>query len=284
MKQSPVAKLDNEAIEAWISDNLGDLSTLDYYRWDDERFPDLPVKDLFNFFLIGAALSFCFIDADGKSLCSPTGKSKGSDTLWEVLRSHKDRFNNGKYPDKDFDEALLEGLAFLPLAEKRNRAVAEIRSFLQLFEGSAQIFIQRCSGDAVSIERSLSGVRTFNDVCYGIAFNKKARLFIAMVNGRLTPLRSIERIGGLADYQVPKILIHERMINLPDYILADVRNGNPLASGSDQEFQIRWATVEAIQYISDRVPELCPMKLDFFLWRKARALTNRSHICFTEFY
>lgn len=284
MNQSPVARLDDTAIEAWISENLGDLSNLDYYQWDDERFPNLPVQDLFNFFLIGAALSFCFIGADGKSVRSPTGKSRGSDTLWEVLRSHKDRFIHGKYPDSDFDEALLKDIAFLPLAEKRNRAVAEIRSFLELYECSAQIFIQRCSGDAVSIEGALCGVRTFNDACNGIAFNKKARLYIAMVNGRLTPLRSIERIGGLADYQVPKILLHERMIKLPDHILADVRNGNPLVAESDQEFQIRCATIEAIQYISDRVPKLCPMKLDFFLWRKARALTNRSHICFTEFY
>ncbi|MDJ1638175.1 queuosine salvage family protein [Rhizobium rhizogenes] len=284
MKQSPVAKLDDAAIEAWISQNYEDLSSLDYYKWDDGRFPDLPVQDLYNFFLIGAALSFCFIDAEGKSVRSPTGKSTGSDTLWEVLWSHKERFVNGKYPATDFDKALLKDIPFLPLAEQRDRAVREVRSFLQLYEGSAQIFIQRCFGDALSVEHALSGVRTFNDACQGIAFNKKARLYIAMVNGRLTPLRSIERIGGLADYQVPKILIHERLITLPDYVLADVRDGKPLLAQGEHEFQIRLATVEAIQHISDRVPKLCPMKLDFFLWRKARALTNRSHICFTEFY
>jgi hypothetical protein len=169
--------------------------------------------------------------------------------------------------------------------EKRRTALEEVRTFLALYGGSTMAFIDSCGSDAVLIERALAkNMGTFNDCYRGVTFNKKARLFVAMVHGRIARLKSVEKVGGLADYQLPKLLTFERMIVLPERILAEVRLGQPLERNGESEFQIRCATVDAIAEISSKVPGLSPLKLDFFLWKKARHLTTRSHICHTEFY
>jgi hypothetical protein len=87
-----------------------------------------------------------------------------------------------------------------------------------------------------------------------------------------------------ADYRVPQILHHLRMLTYPPTLLGLLRAQIPLPSGSREEVSIRAASVLAVEAVRERITSMQhedstkdavvvnSVMIDFYLWDKAKAI------------
>lgn len=88
-----------------------------------------------------------------------------------------------------------------------------------------------------------------------------------------------------ADYRVPQILHHLRVITYSPTIVAALGSRKLLASGSREEIAIRAASILAVDAIRDQVTRLCldrgqdanslnSVMIDFWLWELAKRIES----------
>jgi hypothetical protein len=95
--------------------------------------------------------------------------------------------------------------------------------------------------------------------------------------GHLGP--AIHHLTMFADYRVPQILHHLRILTYPPALVRMLRQGTPLESGSREEVSIRAASIVAVERIREemlRVSEgggdegVSSVLIDFYLWDLAK--------------
>jgi hypothetical protein len=84
---------------------------------------------------------------------------------------------------------------------------------------------------------------------------------------------AIHQLTMFADYRVPQILHHLRVLTYPPTLVRMLRQGTPLESGSLEEVSIRTASVVAVERITEEMrsiagmgEEVCSVLIDFYLW------------------
>ena len=111
-----------------------------------------------------------------------------------------------------------------------------------------------------------------------LPFRKRAWLCAAMVHGRFISdptrcLRDPEDIPIAADYRLPQFLRASGILNYTDTLAAKVDGKELLLAGSEEEIEIRIATVVASERLYLRLRELYPtithMHIDACLWNAA---------------
>ncbi|KIY46721.1 hypothetical protein FISHEDRAFT_66328 [Fistulina hepatica ATCC 64428] len=82
-------------------------------------------------------------------------------------------------------------------------------------------------------------------------------------------------IGDLtmfADYRVPQILAHLRILDYPPSLMCLLREGTPLASGSREELSLRAASIVAVERVRDEMVN--SVLVDFYLWDLAKRVES----------
>ena len=92
-----------------------------------------------------------------------------------------------------------------------------------------------------------------------------------------------------ADYRVPQILHHLRIITYPPSLVRMLRAGKSLASGCEEELSLRSASVIAVERVRDEILRLIreepcadgpqeetisSVLIDFYLWDLAKKLED----------
>ena len=132
-------------------------------------------------------------------------------------------------------------------------------------------------------------------------FHKRAQLVAVMLHGRSffsshSPcLGDIEQIGPLADYQVPKVLRADGVLQYSGDLAGLVDSWKEIPKDSQMEIEIRASTVAACCCIQDAINgfrktnNLAPIniaQLDYWLWAERRSLVKKSrpHLARTSSY
>lgn len=87
-----------------------------------------------------------------------------------------------------------------------------------------------------------------------------------------------------ADYRVPQILHHLRILHYPPSLIHTLRGHVPLAHGAREEVSIRAASVLAVERVRDEIGrmergrgkegEVTSVLIDFYLWDLAKGLES----------
>jgi hypothetical protein len=96
----------------------------------------------------------------------------------------------------------------------------------------------------------------------------------------------LPRLTAFADNVLPQVLRHDGVLAIDDALAATIERGEPLASGSVVERELRACAVHACELLAARL-QLTPRELDNVLWTRGQQpeyATPRPHRTQTTFY
>lgn len=101
---------------------------------------------------------------------------------------------------------------------------------------------------------------------------------------------AIEHLTMFADYRVPQILHHLRILTYPSSLLHMLHAGTPLGSGSREEVSIRCASIVAVERLKEEIMKMrqggeslqgdggagvvSSVLIDFYLWDLAKEVES----------
>lgn len=94
----------------------------------------------------------------------------------------------------------------------------------------------------------------------------------------ILPSRSIKELTMFADYRVPQILHHLRILTYPPSFIQLLIEGQPLEHGRREEVSLRSASVVAIERVRKRIidmggeEDVSSVLIDFYLWDLAKRI------------
>lgn len=203
------------------------------------------------------------------------------------------------------EHAFLSSGAPLPLLAERVAALNSVGVTLAKEWGpSFMDLVEACDFDALQIEEAL--VRNFpaystdawlHPVTKDLyVFNKRARLFVLMYegrarssNGNLPMLERIDAIGPVVDYQLPRMLRACGVLTYSPALAEAVDKGHLLGPGSLEELAIRSVTDQVVREllaeVRARVGDHVTMcEIDYALWAGGRNAQGAHHLTLTRAY
>lgn len=190
----------------------------------------------------------------------------------------------------------------LPLLEERCRLLNEVGECLHTkFGGLASNLVKSAQKSAANLVNLItSNFGGFRDHCvykgHQTFFYKRAQIFVADVWGAFAgegigEFNDVDLLTMFADYRVPQILRHLDVLQYTDALAEKVDRRDQLASGSEEESEIRAATVQvveqAIQLLNTRHGlKMRSIELDWLLWQRGEAICNeiKPHHCTLTIY
>lgn len=268
-----------------------EYSKLKFNSWKSDQFIQSDEMDeIAQFFFIGNAINFKYWYESYKHEFE-YGNYKGSTAMWAVIRDNPE-YMDAKYL-KHIDIRKEFDLARMPMAEERICALREVGNELEKrYQGRIINLCNECDWDAETIVDKIVHVfPMWEDYYQGVAFRKRACLFIAMLHGRLlpnSPLNKINKIHCLADYQVPKVLQYLGIFSYSLSLEKMIKEEKLIEYKGKYETGIRKMTIIALQKICDRLSEkgekICPLQLDYYLWSISHNIDMPYHLTVTIAY
>lgn len=134
-----------------------------------------------------------------------------------------------------------------------------------------------------------------------VHFYKRAQIFVADIWGAYGRpsdpshpyfFHDIDRVTMFADYRIPQILLQVGVLEYSSGLLEKVLNREEILFGSEEESEIRAATVIAVELIRDRLKEkknvkLLAVEIDWLLWNWGEVVKEEikpHHRTLTIFY
>ncbi len=268
-----------------------DYENLKFNSWKSEQFIQTDkLSEIAQFFFVGNAINFRFWYEDSLHVFSYKDY-KGSTAMWAVIRDNPELMNANYLKNIELDK--IYGLRDMPILMKRQDAFREIGSVLQeKYDGYVINLCEKCEWDALKIVEEISlYFPMWEDNYQGVAFRKRAILFVAMLHGRTLPnsrIKNIEKLHCLADYQVPKLLHSIGVLHYSDELNDMIKNHVQIVYRGNYETDIRISTIEAVKIICDQLNDngidVCPLQLDYYLWMIAHNIKEPYHLTDTVAY
>ncbi len=241
--------------------------------------------------LVLDTLNFCFWNTPEKkwSMEYNGKKNSGYRALAASLRRAMDEeipITNAYYlramPKQDL-EHILRGQGELLLMDERVKALNELGSvLLEKYNGDPLHLLEEAGFDALSLAFVMTKeFSSFRDVAQykgrSIPLLKRAQILAADIHGAKSyPLRGMDKITAFADYKLPQLLHAYGVLKYEQSLDENIRNGVELASGSEEEIEIRAATIQAVEMIKALTP-LASYQIDWILWTTAKELSLQTH-------
>ncbi len=157
---------------------------------------------------------------------------------------------------------------------------------------------QNALNAALAISQQLPGYRDVAEYAgEPVIFLKKAQLLVADINHALVRsgnagFSCMHELTGFADYKLPQLLRHQGIIDYDNMLTEKIDQGRELTPGSEEEIEIRAATLIAIEYIKRSLAKVniltTAAEIDAKLWMLAQDLNPAEvkpyHRCRTVFY
>ena len=118
-----------------------------------------------------------------------------------------------------------------------------------------------------------------------------ADLYGALAGEGLGDLARIDVLTTFADYKIPQILRHFGVMRYSQALAGMVDGRQPLPAGSDQEVEIRSATIWAVELLRAELLKLgidrSAVQLDWLLWEQSQTINHQAppyHRTLTVYY
>lgn len=178
-------------------------------------------------------------------------------------------------------KSVLRGNVEIPLFDERLRILRETGTVLShRYDGHFIGWLRRADNDALRlVDVITSDILSYYDAALykgrEVIFNKRAQLVVSdisriLVGSGLAPLRDIGRLTAFADYKIPQVLRNKGILAYSEQLSDKVDNQVLIASGSEEEVEIRanmvWAVELMRSSLAPRIPWVTPALLDSYLW------------------
>lgn len=254
----------------------------------------LPPRRFCNTLLVLEALNFCFWDAEPRWRVTYRGATH--DGYWALAAALHRAVSEDGVPLWDARQlARMDAgqLGHLLRGEGRPPPLLEIRAahlreagevLLARWEGEFANLIAGCDGDAIALVQRIAGeFASFRDESawrgVPVRFFKRAQICAADL-ARMLPgdalgrLRRLEQLTAFADYKVPQVMRKAGILVLSDELAERIDRGGELAPGSEEEVELRAATIWGCEWIVRALARDTPSgspaptaaEVDYLLW------------------
>jgi len=283
-----------EQIEAlcqrWVEEDA-QQSTLTNPQWDARyHFFDATERSV-NWLLVLDALNFCFWAEREQKRWTIEYQGQVLNGYWaEAAALKRAAEENIPLWDAQFLSTISEktithifrGEGAIPLLEQRVANAREIGcQLLEHYEGQFSHMIEQAQGSAVKLASSLvQHFPSFNDTAlyrtHTIRFYKRAQICVADLYSAFGAQQwgAFHDIGQLtifADYKLPQVLRHANVLEYQTTLAERVDNRELIAAGSEEEVEIRAATIWACELLRRAMQEyghfITAADIDLRLWQ-----------------
>lgn len=111
-----------------------------------------------------------------------------------------------------------------------------------------------------------------------IEFHKRAQVllgFISSISNHSYKLKNIDRLMGGADYRIPQLLRHLKILQYSKHLENMIDNQDLILPGSEEEIEIRTSTLWAINLIKNKLNDnseksINAIEIDNYLWKLSK--------------
>lgn len=199
-------------------------------------------------------------------------------------------------------DRVFRGTITMPLLPERAAILREVGAQLVASHGGRfHRFVATCpqrlyaDGNGL-LERLIEAFPRFNDrtTYHGreVVFHKLAQLTLWQLHcAGLVPLADLDRMSAFADYIIPVALRVLGIVSLDESLARGIETRIPLACDSEEEVELRAASLVATALLTDAINVLRPSdrqivvpQLDYRLWRAYHASFLPHHLTATVMY
>jgi hypothetical protein len=186
--------------------------------------------------------------------------------------------------DADDVAHLFRGQGCIPLPDRRREVLNETgRCLMDHFAGRFATAVEQVQADARALAYMLAEVfPSFTDAPpyqgRTVAILKRAQICAADLHHLWTRLghgglEGMDRLTVFADYRLPQYLRHVGVIGLAPELAAAVEARREIPAGSDEEIELRCATVVGAdrlrRSLEERGVAIPAWRLDYVLWERS---------------
>lgn len=277
---SQYVKIDEDAIQQMLIN--GYVNGIDWH-------PELHVVDPDWIFILDA-LNFCFWEEQGQPKWSIDYNGQQLSGYWALAGSLKRAYEEGiPLTNAEFlatissktVERIFHGNQRIPLFQKRVEHLREVgRVLLRKYDGSFVNLLEHTRRSAVALVKEVvEKFPSFNDIASykgkTIYLYKRAQLLVVDLYGAFEgqghgEFLDLDQLTIFADYKLPQVLRHYRILEYDAHLTSLVDSYIPIGAGSQEEVEIRSATVQAVElmrhYFSKKHHPIPAFKIDWWLW------------------
>ncbi len=256
-------------------------------------------------------LNHCFWPDPGEPVWTVSHAGTSYSGYWGLAASLKRALGSGvpvtdplylsRISEEDL-ERIFSGQGRIPLFEARLRNLREAgQVILSEFGGDIAALVRKASGSAVRLVNSVvAAFPSFRDEAFHrgqpVYFWKRAQIFVSDLHAafggkKWGSFADIANLTAFADYKLPQVLRELGIISYAPALAAKVDSLEYLQPGSEEEIEIRAATIRAVEQIRGAFRavgvEVESARVDAWLWQLGQmdAFRNRPyHRCRTIFY
>lgn len=196
---------------------------------------------------------------------------------------------------------IFSGSGKLLMLSKRWRILRSVARILSSrYRGDSRRFLAVGRGDAVRLMLAIARqLPSFADeAVYGgrrVFIYKRAQILVADIHGALGGrglgnIRRMDELTAFADYRLPQILQQWNILEYSPRLLSKIQRGTLILPGSEQEVEIRAATLWAVEFLRQGLRQFdknfSAIEIDWLLWNASQKekLFLPHHMTKTVFY
>jgi len=218
-------------------------------------------------------------------------------------RDEKKKLESTNTKKRKLEEETSESTSLLPipLIEERARLIREIGiALLRYFDGKAANLVKAAEKKASNLVRLVtSSFSGFRDHCIyegkQIFLYKRAQIFVGDIYGAyegkgLGEFSDLSYLTCFADYRVPQLLRHLGILTYDEKLAKKIDNREILPAGSQEEVEIRAATIQAVELLKDQCnliqrkqqqsnSTIDSFEIDWLLWNRGESMLSSLKPC-----
>jgi hypothetical protein len=290
IKNLKYVRINNDAIERFIESLKKEEFNQSEYEAAGSELNSKDQLDHIALTIVYNTLNFCYW---GNPKWTITVKDKEIDGSYAMTHALIRGIEEGyalldpKYlsriPEKDLRE-IFRGNTDIPLFKERLKMLRSLGKTTQKkFAGDWMKIIETGNFDAVGVVEVLAG--SFPDIFDDkanydnniIYFYKRAQLIPAYIGNDLyknglvnIQITNLSKLTAFADYKVPQLLRKYGLISYNKELAEKIDAMVELPEGSKEEIEIRAATIEVVERITnkakERFPQATPSIIDGIIW------------------
>jgi len=279
--------------------------------WDTEHHLESnDTRRLADYVILLDSLNFCFWAPDEGNKWSVDyrgeiyrGYFALSTSLKKFFENEPKKANFNYLSQISFEEfsSIFQGEGVLQLLKKRWEIVRAVSKFLaDNYSGNSERFVLSGGHKAAKLVPKIAGeLPYFNDeATYGgkkVYLWKRAQILVGDIYGITKGVGvgyfdDLDYLTAFPDYKLPQILNHWKVIEYSPKLVEKIKFRTELKPGSNEEVEIRSATVWAVEYLKEelraRGVRLKSFEIDWLLWNESKRIemSKPHHLTATIFY
>jgi hypothetical protein len=275
--------------EQWIRE-IGEGFDFNAYTWYDRYHFHDGTERTVNWLLVLDALNFCFWAEKDQPRWRIEYQGEKLDGYWAEAAALTRAVEEGiplwdaEFLSKISSEELahiFRGEHRIPLFEERLHNIHEVgRVLLEHYDGQFARAVEQVEGSAVKLALLLvENFPSFRDVAlyraHEVRFFKRAQICVADIYGsfggrKWGAFHDFDQLTAFADYKLPQVLRQYGVLEYHPALAARIDNQELLEPGSDEEVEVRAATIWACELLrremASRGHSMTAAAIDQYLW------------------